>query len=143
MLLTAEYLVMSIFPILGLVALADTFPRFSARLAQKVGFKSDSILLIMLTVTFGLLILLSIVISGNDPMFAIKNYGDAELEIATIRIVRQLALANLALIGFFSPIAVGLALKRNRAIWKWLPIAFLGNLGALIWLVRNKSAYQE
>lgn len=139
MLLPAEYLVLCIFPILALVVLADTSLQFSAKFARKSGSSVDSILLIMLTVTFVLLVLLSIMISGNDPMFAIMNFGDAELEIARFKIIRRLIFANLALIGIFSPIAVGLALKWKRVIWIWLPIAFLGNLGALIWLVRNKQ----
>jgi hypothetical protein len=146
----ADFMLLSIVPLMALVALSDCMSHLSFRIARLFGFRRPDGILLVLTVFAGLAGLTVLFASHiaywsiYDEVIGVPSYHKPEYEaaLAVWRARERLVMLYFYFDGaaiLFSIIAsVWLALRQKRSVILWFLMGVFGNAGSVIWLIADR-----
>jgi hypothetical protein len=134
-----ELYALLIIPTLALIAVADSLAHSSAP-SHVSGRKSSEVLLCLKLFVALCALIFAVNIAFNDhPFFAIIEYRDISKQVERNYVEKVLGIIDVALVLTSSIAAFGLSFRWKKNPVLWLLATILGNVGALVWLVRNSQ----
>ena len=135
--------VVSVVPILALVAVADAFIPLSKLLATLLHVRRAEFFLLAVLIAVFLLLDISFDLKLSDvwllrgSLVQYESLEIAEKWFARSTFENRMLVLDFLLITVSIPVIIRMALWRQRPLLIWLPLALLGNVGAIVWLAVN------
>lgn len=132
--------VILIVPALAVIAIGDSLTGLSVSLSRKLGFTNSLWVHIVV-----LLICYTILIVGfrqSFPLYApgaTRDFRDVREHVFSVFVAPKLMMAEMLLIICCIVVAPFIAIKQKRSIILSVVAAILGNVGAIVWMIRERS----
>lgn len=136
-----EFYLLSFIPLMAIIASTDAFMLVSLRIARLIGkpARVELVFLGLLVVAFAFLVWMFMPqleqIQTGFVLYA--DASGAKLLLWREKIQRVDFLVDVVLIVLSVSLIAVLAARQKRKMLIWVALAFLGNVGSAIWIIRN------
>jgi hypothetical protein len=130
-----------IVPALAIIAIGDSLAGLSVLLSRKLGLANS--LLVHIVVLLICSTILIVVFRQSFPLYlpgAIIDYRDVREHVFSLFVAPKLMMAEMLLIICCIVVAPFIAIKLRRSIILSVVAAILGNVGAIVWMIRERRA---
>src|SRR6267142_4141506 len=155
------WLLMAVMPFLALVTIGDAYVLTSMSLANRLGLRRCPelpLLIVLVALLFLIFWLMDVVesqpgtvLAEDPPNFSQIVNGEPVLpsgpELAAFLdefdrqhgkpATRWVLILEVLSMAISLPVVTVLAIRQRRPLLIWLPVALLGNIGAIVWLKKN------
>ena len=129
-----------IVPALAIIAIGDSLAGLSVSLSRKLGLTNS------LWVHIAVLLICSVILivgfRQSFPLYfpgAIIDYRDVREHVFSLFVAPKLMMAEALLIICCIVVAPFIAIKQKRSIILSVVAAILGNVGAIVWMIRERT----
>jgi hypothetical protein len=130
-----------IVPALAVIAISDSLAGLSVSLSPKLGLTNS--LWVHIVVLFICSVILIVGFRQSFPLYlpgAMIDYEDVRKHVFSLFVAPWLMMAEALLIVCCIVVAPFIAIKQRRSIIMSVVAATLGNVGAIVWMIRERRA---
>ena len=131
-----------IVPALAVIAIGDSLAGLSVSLSRKLGLTNSLCLHIVVLLICSTILI--VVFRQSFPLYlpgAIIDYHDVREHVFSLFVAPKLMMAEALLIICCIVVALVISIKQKRNIILSVVAAILGNVGAIVWMIRERSAW--
>ena len=140
----AEIIFLSIVPALTAVALVDSFTNLSVSISKKFDMNSGIYIHALVILLFIVLFLVCFYkYFGFSDIFTIVDYVRPQDHYFETEIASKLIYVDMFMVVFAIVSAVFVSIRNRRNIVLGIALAILGNVGSIVWLIRERNTVAQ